>query len=271
MRVSRLVQLLKWPAIFGAVLTVLSVLMIFFFQDALIFQSEKLEATYEFSFDEHFREISITTLDNETLNALLFSPVDSSKGLIIYFHGNAGNLKRWGAIASRLTSYNYHVLVFDYRGYGKSTGTPGEGVLYQDAETVWQWAKSNLQFNELVIYGRSLGSAVASHLAVKANPKLLVLETPFNNLLGAVNPVFRPLVRIFPLRYTFPTIEHLAQCSSKKLIFHGTDDPVVSLDSALKLKSVLQSADEFIILEGGNHDNLDEFEIYHVKLAEALR
>lgn len=271
MRIARLLQWFKWPAIIGLVLTALSVLLIFFFQDALIFQTEKLEPTFGYSFSVPFKEIFITTHDGETLNALLFSPADSSEGLILYFHGNSGSLKRWGEIASQLTSYNYHVLVFDYRGYGKSTGTPGERVLYQDAETVWQWAKSNLQFNELVIYGRSLGSAVASHLAVKANPKLLVLETPFDNLLGAVNPVFRPLVRIFPLRYTFPTIDRVAQTSCRKLIFHGTDDAIVALQSALNLKGVLKPDDEFVIIEGGTHDNLSVSSHYQNKLTEALQ
>lgn len=245
--------------------------MIFFFQDALIFQAEKLDPTFTYTFDVPHQEISISTRDGETLNALLFSPPDSSKGLILYFHGNSGSLKRWGAIASALARHNYHILVFDYRGYGKSTGKPSEQGLYADADAVWLWTQQNLKPGKIVLFGRSLGSAVASYLASKTATDLLILETPFDNLQGAVNPVFRPLVRMFPLRYTFPTIDRVAQIPGRKLIFHGTDDPVVSLGSALKLKSVLQSADEFIILEGGNHDNLDEFEIYQVKLAEALR
>ncbi len=271
MRVPRFLQLLKWPAILGLVLTLLSVLMITVFQDALIFRPEELEPSYAYSFDIPHSEISITTSDGETLNALLFSPADSSKGLILYFHGNAGNLKRWGQIASGLTSYNYQVLVFDYRGYGKSTGKPSEEGLYHDADAVLQWSKENLQPAKVVLFGRSLGSAVAAYLATRVSADLLVLETPFDNLRGAVNPVFRPLVGIFPLRYTFPTIDRLAQASCRKLIFHGTDDRIVSLNSALKLKTVLQPADEFVVLENGTHDNLNEFAAYRQKLTEALK
>lgn len=270
LHISRFIQWLKWPAILGLVLTVLSGLMIYFFQDSIIFQTEKLEPALSYSFGVPHQEISITTPDGETLNALLFSPVDSSKGLILYFHGNSGSLKRWGGIAAPLTAYNFHVLVVDYRGYGKSTGKPDEQGLYADAQAVWQWAQSALAPPRLVIYGRSLGSAVASYLASKTNPDLLILETPFHNLQGAVNPVFRPLVKIFPLRYSFPTIDWVAEASCKKLLFHGTADPVVALQSALKLKAVLRPSDEFVILEGGTHDNLSEFEQYHSKLAEAL-
>ena len=271
MRASRLIQLLKWPAILGLVLTVLSVMMITIFQDALIFQTQKLEPNYAYSFDIPFEEFSISTNDGETLNALLFSPADSSKGLILYFHGNSGNLKRWGNIASQLTSEGYHVLVFDYRGYGKSTGKPSEDGLYRDAEAAWQWTATHVRPEKLILYGRSLGSAVASYLATQVNPDLLILETPFDNLRGAVNPVFRPLLNAFPLRYTFPTIDRVAQTSCRKMIFHGTDDPVVSLKSALRLKSALQPADEFVILEGGTHDNLNEFALYRQKLSEALK
>lgn len=270
LRISRFIHWLKWPAILGLVLTVLSVLMIFFFQDALIFQAEKLDPTFTYTFDVPHQEISISTRDGETLNALLFSPPDSSKGLILYFHGNSGSLKRWGAIASKLTAYHYHVLVVDYRGYGKSTGKPSEQGLYADADAVWQWAQATHP-QRLVIFGRSLGSAVAAYLATKVNPDLLILETPFNNLNGAVNPVFRPLIRIFPLRYSFPTIDRVEQASCKKLIVHGTADPIVSLQSALALKAVLLPSDEFVILEGGTHDNLSEFQLYRSKLAQALR
>ncbi|MCK6616793.1 MAG: alpha/beta hydrolase [Cyclobacteriaceae bacterium] len=271
MRIARLFQWLKWPAILGLVLTMLSVLLIFFFQDALIFQAEKLEPSFGFSFTVPFEEIYIETDDGETLNALLFSPSDSSKGLIIYFHGNSGNLKRWGEIASALTRYNYHVLVFDYRGYGKSTGKSTEQGLYADANAVWLWAQQNLKPNKIILFGRSLGSAVASHLASKTTPDLLILETPFNNLQGAVNPVFRPLTRIFPLRYTFPTIDRLGQATCRKLIFHGTNDLIVSLHSALQLKKVLMPVDEFIVIEEGTHDNLSEFQLYQTKLSEALQ
>ncbi|MDL5048544.1 alpha/beta hydrolase [Oscillatoria amoena NRMC-F 0135] len=257
--------------ILGLVLTLLSTLMIIVFQDALIFQSEKLNPSYAYTYDVPFREVSISTVDGESLNALLFSPADSSRGLILYFHGNSGSLKRWGNISAQLTAYNYHVLVFDYRGYGKSTGKPSEEGLYRDAQAVWRWSTTHVPHKKLILYGRSLGSAVASYLATQADPDLLILETPFDNLRGAVNPVFRPLVDIFPLRYSFPTIERLGQVACKKLIFHGTDDPVVSLNSAIRLKSVLQKADEFVILEGGSHDNLSEFALYNQKLEEVLR
>jgi pimeloyl-ACP methyl ester carboxylesterase len=269
--VSRILRWLKGPVILSLVLTVLSVLMIFFFQDVLIFQAEKLDVSHAYSFEFPFQEISIATPDGETLNALLFSPADSSKGLILYFHGNSGSLKRWGVIASQLTQFNYQVLVVDYRGYGKSTGKPDEQGLYADADAVWQWAQLNLRPAKCVLFGRSLGSAVASYLAAKTNPDLLILETPFNNLYGAVNPVFRPLVRIIPFRYSFPTIDWVEQATCKKLIFHGTDDLVVSINSALKLKKGLRPHDEFVILDGGTHDNLSEFQLYHLKLAEALQ
>jgi pimeloyl-ACP methyl ester carboxylesterase len=93
----------------------------YFFPDQFVFQSERLPQNHVYTFDQEFREYTIRTTDGETLNALLFSPQDSSRGLILYFHGNAGNLQRWGEYAVDFTSLGYDVLMTDYRGYGKST------------------------------------------------------------------------------------------------------------------------------------------------------
>jgi fermentation-respiration switch protein FrsA (DUF1100 family) len=148
-------------------------------------------------------------------------------GLVIYFHGNAGNLQRWGEIAGCLTLYNYHVLVADYRGYGKSTGKPTEGGLYADADGVWKWATDNMPGMKYVIYGRSLGSAVASYLAQKVQPDLLILETPSDELRSVVHPVVRPLLRLIPLKYSFPTAQYLSRVQFE-LENHFTASPFIS-------------------------------------------
>jgi uncharacterized protein len=235
-------------------------------QDKMIFQSRKLNATHTFVFRQPYTEYFIKTPDSIKLNALHFKTEKPCKGFVLYFHGNADNLQRWGKYASDFTDLGYDILMVDYRGYGKSTGKPNEKVLYEDAETVWQWAKERFQYSRWVIYGRSLGSAVATHLAKDVKPDILGLETPFSNLR------FTRLARAFPLKlkYKFSNFNHLHGITCKKYIFHGTRDWVVPLRSALQLKPLLSEQDAFIIIEKGGHKNLNTFELYRAKLAELL-
>ncbi|NOT73966.1 MAG: alpha/beta hydrolase [Cyclobacteriaceae bacterium] len=241
------------------------------FQDSLIFQKKSLASDYAFKFAEPFEEHFIKTEDGQSLNVIIFKSKNTSRGLILYFHGNADNLQRWGNYAVDLTSLDYDVLMMDYRGYGKSTGTPDEINLYKDAQTILDWSRQNLVYSRLIIYGRSLGSAVASHLATTANPELLILETPFDELKGAVHPPLKTVLGLFPLNYKFSNKEFLSLIKCKKVIIHGTNDWVVPLSSALELKPLLNEQDQFVIIKDGGHKNLRDFKEYHEVIRENLK
>ncbi|MCS6974128.1 MAG: alpha/beta hydrolase [Cyclobacteriaceae bacterium] len=255
--------------LFSAIFIV--ILLIGFFQDRFIFQPVRLDSAYTFSFSSDFTEHFIPTADGEKVNALLFHPHDSTRGLLVYFHGNAGNLTRWGEIAGKLSAHGYHVLVIDYRGYGKSTGRPSEKGLYADAKAAIQWASQNIPIPLRVIYGRSLGTAVAANAARVYQPDLLILETPFDELKGAVRPSLKPFLKIVPLKYSFPTAQYLAGLTCPVLIGHGTEDEIVSPESALRLKSVLKPTDVFILVEGGDHNNLKDFTEWREAVASRLQ
>lgn len=239
------------------------------FQDKLIFQAQTLSRDYQFSFTQPYEEHFISTPDNYEINALWFKPDQKAKGLVIYFHGNAGNLQRWGNYAVDITGLGYEVLMIDYRGYGKSTGMPNEKVLYDDAALIWNWAKENTELEKIVIYGRSLGSAVATHLAADVQPDLLILETPFDELKEA--NILRHLFYVVPLKTKFASKEHLGKVKGKVVIFQGTDDWIVNLQSAERLKPLLKKTDKFIIIPEGGHRNLRDFVLYHTMLAAVLQ
>jgi alpha-beta hydrolase superfamily lysophospholipase len=239
------------------------------FQNKLIFQADPLNKDYRFSFTLPYEEHFISTPDHHEINALWFKPPQQARGLVIYFHGNADNLQRWGNYAVDITQLGYEVLMIDYRGYGKSSGSPNEKDLYEDAMLVWNWAKAKTEHNKVVIYGRSLGSSIATHLAAEVRPDLLILETPFDELMGA--SALRYLFAIVPLHSTFATKEFIERVKCKIVIFQGTDDWVVSLKSAERLKPLLKDTDEFIIIPEGGHHNLRDFVVYHTKLAAVLQ
>lgn len=242
----------------------------YLFRGKLIFQRTALPKTYAFAFSQPFEEYFITSPDNITLNALFFRSDKPSRGLIFYLHGNADDLQRWGKYAADFTNLGFDVFMIDYRGYGKSTGTPSESKLYLDATFALNWVSTHLPYKQLIIYGRSLGSAIASQLSIKAQPDLLILETPFASFKDVIYWPLKPALFLFPFDATFSNQEFLPKVTCRKVIFHGTSDWVVPLSSAEKLKPFLESSDDFIIIEGGGHRNLHDFKLYHDKLAEVL-
>jgi uncharacterized protein len=236
-----------------------------------LFQAVSLPATHSFKFAQPFTEYLIDADDGIKLNALFFKAEGQSKGLIVYFHGNADNLQRWGNYAVDFTSKGYDVFMPEYRGYGKSEGEPDEQLCYRDSETIMNWVNSNLKYERIIIYGRSLGAAIASRLAGKLNPDLLFMETPFDEVKGAVYAPVRIWSSVFPFKYEFSNKNHLQKLSCKVIIVHGTDDWVVPLSSAERLRPLLKPSDRFLVIKGGGHRNLRTFPEYHQLLNEALR
>lgn len=251
-------------------------MIVIFFQDTIIFQAKSLSVNHVFTFQRdssqaRLEEYFIKSEDGDSLNALLFKTKLTSKGLILYFHGNADNLQRWGQYAEDFTKLGYDILMMDYRGYGKSTGEPMEKNFYKDALTVFRWSQTNLKPSRYIFYGRSLGSAVACNLATAVTPDLLILETPFDELKGAVYEPLKPLLYFLPLHSSFSNKIFLPKVKCKKVIIHGTHDQVVPLSSALRLKPLLEDGDQFVIIDGGSHRNLRNFESFHKTLAEVLK
>jgi len=234
----------------------------FALEDKFIFLSKRLSQDHIFEFKQPFKEYFIKTDSGDSLNSLLFKAAEPSRGLILYFHGNADNLQRWSNYAVDFTQLGYDILMVDYRGYGKSSGKPSEAILYKDAQAVSDWAKENLDYSNLILYGRSLGSAVASKLAITVKPDLLILETPFDE----INSVLYG----FTSTYKFSNVNHIKEVTYPILIFQGTDDWVVPMYSAERLKPFLKKDDRFVIIEGGSHNNLRDFKLYHETLKSAL-
>ncbi|MEP2669509.1 MAG: alpha/beta hydrolase [Cyclobacteriaceae bacterium] len=249
---------------------VLSLILFYIFRDRFIFQSTQLSHDYQFEFTQPFQEYSIKTSDSIQLNGLLFKSSTPSQGLIFYTHGNAGNLQRWGNYAVDFTQLGYDVFMYDYRGYGKSEGESDASNLYTDGNDVYNWVIHELKPSQIILYGRSLGSTVASHLSTMADADTLILETPFAEFNDVIYWPLKPIMYVFPMNNSLSNLQLLPNSSSRKFIFHGTDDWVVPLSSALKLKPLLAHPNDFIIIEGGGHKNLRDFESYHVRLKEIL-
>ncbi len=232
------------------------------FQEKLIFIPTKLDSGYTYTFQEPFEEINLRAADGAILNAIHFKK-ENPDGVVLYFHGNAGDLSRWGEITSYFTKFNLDVLVMDYRSYGKSTGTLSEELLYSDAQLFYDYVKERYNESDITVYGRSLGSAFATYVAANNNPGILVLETPFYSLASVAKKRY-PIVPIdYLIKYEFNTNEFIKDVNCEIFFFHGTNDNVVPYSSAEKLFEETPSGKKhFITISGGGHNNLANFEEY---------
>ena len=245
--------------------------LLYAFQEKLLFLPEPLDNDYTYSFQYPFEELFFKTEGEGLINALHFKTENKEpKGVILYFHGNAGNLSRWGSITEYFVEKQYDVLVIDYRTYGKSQGKLNETLFYSDAQHCYDYLKKQYNENNISLYGRSLGTGIAAYLASKNNPEQLILESPYYNIADIAKDRF-PIYPVKPLlKYNFPTNEYLLNVDCPITIFHGTNDQVVPYTSGKKLLQLGLNNIDFISIQGGGHNNLIEFEDYHKGIDKVL-
>ena len=246
-------------------------LFFYFFQERFIFlNGKKLPKDFAFDFPEPFQEINLISKDGKTINGLHFT-LEKPKGVILFFHGNKGNLDRWGSIVPYLLDYGYEVFVIDYRNYGKSEGSFDEAKMYEDAVVSYDHLKQNYTDDQIVVYGRSLEAAFATEVGVQRNPKHVVLEAPFYNLKRATK-FFFALSPSFLLKYGFKTNEKIGNVTSPITIFHGDADETTSFDESKELFGLVKSKNKgFVAIPDGTHHNVKDFEVYQKKMQKILK
>ena len=240
-------------------------------QEKFLFHPIPLDSNFKFKFDIPFEEINIAMNETDTLNMIRFFPADSiPKGAVIYFHGNRGNVTRYEDEARMFLNHGYEVWMPDYPTFGKTTGALTEENMDKQAKEVYKLVHSKFTAENIIVYGRSLGSGVASYIAVNEKCARLVLETPYYSipdLMSSYAPVY-PTSRM--AHFKFPVGEYLQDVKVPVLIFQGTKDGTVPYRCAVKLKNVLKPGDEFVTIENGEHNNLNEFPLFHQKLDSVL-
>ncbi len=242
-----------------------------YLQKKALFRPTLLPEKHQFDFSEPFTEHFFKTPDGERLNGLFFPTTAATrKGVVLFFHGNRDNLQRWGAMHQHFTANGYDFLAPDYRGYGKSSGEPDEQHYLADAELLYGWLCQHYNPKDIVLYGRSLGTGMASHLAARVAARMVILETPFDNIGGLLASHIRRHEPPFKPAFRFPNDENLKKTTLPLLIFHGTRDRVVPYASAANLKKILKPGDQFVTIEGGSHNNLNSFTTYKEVLKKWL-
>jgi len=234
--------------------------LIYFKQDALVFQAamdREVQATPA-SLDLRFAPLTLVTTDGEKLDGWHVPAATAvpARGLVIVFHGNAGNISHRLDYLRMFHDLGYASLIVDYRGYGRSTGTPSEDGTYLDADAAWRHATGTLGYpaQRIVAFGESLGGAVAAQLASSQRPAALVLASSFTSVpdLGAEIYPWLPVRALARIRYD--TRERLATIAAPVLVIHSRGDDIIPFAHGERLFAAARSPKQFLEVEGGHND-----------------
>ncbi|HEX6848274.1 MAG TPA: alpha/beta fold hydrolase [Chitinophagaceae bacterium] len=261
----------KWFKIV-ALIYVLGGVALYFLQDFILFHPVTLKRDHNYDFPEKHKEINIPITENSNLNIVQFLSAETPpKGVVLYFHGNKKNISWYAKYPPYFTNHGYEVWLIDYPGFGKSTGKFTERTLYDWSNYMYNFARTRFSPDSIIVYGKSMGTGIATHLASLQPCKKLILETPYYDFPS----VIRHYVPIYPvdrmIHYKIPTHDFLQKVTVPVTIFHGTDDDVIRYSNARQLEKFLKQGDEFITIKGGEHNDLFKFKETIDKLDSLLR
>ncbi|HMK16802.1 MAG TPA: alpha/beta fold hydrolase [Chitinophagaceae bacterium] len=261
----------KWVKILSIVY-VLGGVALYFLQDYVLFHPVTLKRDHNYNFPEKYKDINIPITENSNLNIVQFFSTDTiTKGVVLYFHGNKKNISWYAKYAPYFTKHGYEVWLIDYPGFGKSTGKLTERTLYDWANYMYKFARTRFSADSIIIYGKSMGTGIATHLASIKPCKKLILETPYYDYPS----VIRHYIPIYPIEwmihYKIPTHDYIEKVIVPITIFQGTDDRLVTYNNAIRLKPFLKAGDEFVTIDGGSHNDLYDFKETIEKLDYLLK
>jgi alpha-beta hydrolase superfamily lysophospholipase len=262
-------KLLKWMAVLLALYLAGGVLL-YLFQEKLLFHPVALPEDYKFGFDIPFKQIDLAVNKEKNLSIVQFIVPDSvCKGVVLYFHGNRDNIIRYSPLAVNFTKSHYEVWMIDYPGFGKTTGERTEETIYSDALELYKIARARFSPDSIIIYGRSIGTGPACELAALRDCKRLILETPFYSG-HALGKHFFPIYPASLMKYSFPSNEYAEKITAPVTLFHGSKDELIPFSQSERLFEKFRSQKELVRIEKGKHNNLNDFPLYHQKLDSLL-
>lgn len=201
--------------------------------------------------------VTFPTSDGLTLNGWFLAPAKTPEFTVIVFNGNAGNRSYRAPLAAAFTRANFAVLLFDYRGFGGNPGSPTESGLRHDARAARDYviAHPHVDRGRLVYFGESLGSAVATELAVDHPPAALVLRSPFTSL-SDIGRVHYPMLPVrWLLRDRYDTIGRIARVRAPILIIGGDRDRIVPVAQTRLLYGAARDPKSLLIVDGADHND----------------
>jgi fermentation-respiration switch protein FrsA (DUF1100 family) len=201
-----------------------------------------------------YEDVSFRSGDGVRLHGW-YVPGRAAKRVLLFFHGNAGNISHRGESIAIFHRLGLDVFIFDYRGYGHSEGTPDESGLYRDAAAAWRYLTGNRGFagHDVILFGRSLGGAVAANLASEVDAGALILESTLSRARDFARSVFPVLSRLVLVRYNFDTLASIRQVGCPVLVVHSRDDEIMPFRLGEKLYRAAGEPKVFLEISGDHN------------------
>jgi fermentation-respiration switch protein FrsA (DUF1100 family) len=234
---------------------------LYLFQGSMVFLANlpgrALEATPA-DIGLKYEDVRFDTADGERLHGW-YVPAVNARGVLLFFHGNAGNISHRLESIMIFNRLGLDVLIVDYRGYGQSTGKPTESGTYRDAQAAWNYLLGERRASpgRIVIFGRSLGGAVGAWLAaglpVEQRPAAVIIESSFTS--GA--DMARRLYPLFPARLLtrlkYTVAEYAARLPCPVLVVHSRDDEIIPFAMGQAIYAAAPQPKDFIELRGDHN------------------
>jgi fermentation-respiration switch protein FrsA (DUF1100 family) len=254
-------QTLRWlrmVIVAVAATLILGMIALMIFEEKFIFFPEKYPSG---AYDQarsipNVRDCWIMTRDGIKIHAW-FAPAESAKATLLLSHGNAGNISHRYLLMRSLLRHGFNVLMYDYRGYGRSEGAPGEGGLYEDGRAAFDYALTlpEVDRRKIILWGTSLGGAVAADVATQRSAAGLILESTFTSGKDVARVLY-PLLTVTPfIRSKFNTIAKLRSLHLPVLVMHGDLDEILPVGLGRQLYASANEPKEYYEIPGARHND----------------
>ncbi|TVR09453.1 MAG: alpha/beta fold hydrolase [Planctomycetota bacterium] len=236
-------------------------LLVWIMQERLLFPADRSSPTmFPSDIGIPFERFTVETDDGEQLDVWWMPQEPYQQApTVLFAHGNAGNMQHRMETYRSLRFAGANVLTFDYRGYGDSSGRPSADGLRKDGEAIWAFARDHLHIpaETIILHGRSLGGAVAIHIAAKAEhpPAGLIVESAFADLHQAARDSFPFLPITWVARHQFPNSERIATVNAPILIMHSQEDEMIGYHHAEQLHAATTTKDARLVPLRGSHNH----------------
>lgn len=228
--------------------------LMYFQQKYMIFypMSELYQTPAQWGLD--YEDVYFKTTDAVPLHGW-YIPDPQTEYVLLFFHGNAGNISHRRDSIEIFHRLGLSVFIIDYRGYGNSEGSPDEQGLYKDAAAAWRYLTVERGYHpkQVLIFGRSLGGAVAAKLASEVEARGLILESTLSSAREFARDAFKILSRLVVMRYDFNTIAYLRAVNYPVLVLHSPDDEIMPFHLGEKVFEKANQPKHFVRMRGDHN------------------
>lgn len=241
--------LLVAGALYGAL-----VLLAWWFQGRLLYLPSAVVEATPADRGMPFEKVRLQAADAVEL-AGWYVPMDSPRGTLLFFHGNAGNISHRLDSIAQFRELGLAVFIVDYRGYGRSGGRPSERGTARDARAAWSYltAERGVDPGRIVVFGRSLGAAVAAELACRVQPAAVVLESAFTSVPAVAASAYPFLPVRWLARIRYPTVDYVRRIRAPVLVIHSRDDEIIPFAHGRAVYDAAPGPKRFLRIHGGHN------------------